>query len=488
MITKYIHELLSVHDRVIIPGFGAFLKSKGKVSNLIFNEFIKFNDGQLTNYTADKENISVNQAADIIDEEVKKIKDDLNNGKKIEIEKLGLLYIDDQNRIRFNISADEQKKPAPEKTVEKSGQKDQPTPEVKTDAPKKEPEKVAKKEDKPAEESTDKKEDKKPEEKDDEIIKSISPDNQGNKEEDEEKHEEKPPAVKKLNIEMKPPVIGAQKEKEEKKSKEEKPESPPKVKSTPPPPRPSDKGISSKPRDKVDKKPETTNMKKQPNVNKVNQDQEKKKSNKLLIWLLIILLPLIGLAAWVIIDYENVKTIWSDDSQQAQKSVGMNDDKNKDDKTLNADKQQKDSKSGTDDSKTNKQGSIGEKIKSDAQKTDQDKTTEDAKSATKAKDGSDKKGQQTKNKSTRTSSVTYEDVTVNPKYKFHVITGGFLYKENADNMVSELNKKGYKSGIIGQFNGFYYVSACAFKKKSTAQYEEKELKDQGYGAWLYYYK
>ncbi len=122
MIEKHISQLLKTTDRVIIPNFGAFLKSKGEVKSIIFNEFIKFNDGQLIQYVSDQEKISIEEASEKLDQFVEKLKASLGNGSKFHIPDVGLLYQDEKGRLRFDsgavandVAIEDEKKEKPEK-------------------------------------------------------------------------------------------------------------------------------------------------------------------------------------------------------------------------------------------------------------------------------------------------------------------------------------------------------------------------------------
>ncbi|MDZ7742119.1 MAG: SPOR domain-containing protein [Bacteroidota bacterium] len=128
MIEKHISELLKTTDRVIIPNFGAFLKSKGEVKSVIFNEFIKFNDGQLIQFVSDQEKISIEEASEKVDQFVEKLKDTLDKGSKFHILDVGLLYQDDKGRLRFDsgevandVAIEDEKKEKPEKAKKEPG-------------------------------------------------------------------------------------------------------------------------------------------------------------------------------------------------------------------------------------------------------------------------------------------------------------------------------------------------------------------------------
>ncbi len=59
---EYLHELLREHKTVIVPGLGAFVSNDSPVAPVIFNEYLKFNDGTVASFLAQKENLSLEEA------------------------------------------------------------------------------------------------------------------------------------------------------------------------------------------------------------------------------------------------------------------------------------------------------------------------------------------------------------------------------------------------------------------------------------------
>jgi nucleoid DNA-binding protein len=127
---KYIAELLENNNRVIIPDFGAFIVKQGEKKSITFNEFLKFNDGLLVNYVADKENIDKNEATAKVKTYAEELRANLKKGDKIKITDLGILHLDDKGRITFSEGMDspveEKKSPTGRKagTTEDPGKKD----------------------------------------------------------------------------------------------------------------------------------------------------------------------------------------------------------------------------------------------------------------------------------------------------------------------------------------------------------------------------
>lgn len=145
---KYIIDLLKTESTVIIPEFGALMKT-GR--SLIFNPILKFNDGKLQKYIAKKEDRDEQDVANMIAKHVREIIADIGKGNAYRVFGLGEFYKNEEGKIVFK-----QEEVAPKETVP-------PTTE-KVAVPKKEKEIVNKpdlKKDKPKEETEAPKEEKK---------------------------------------------------------------------------------------------------------------------------------------------------------------------------------------------------------------------------------------------------------------------------------------------------------------------------------------
>ena len=85
---KYIQQLLTDNTRVIVPGFGAFIRPQGE-GELMFNQFLSFDDGMLSNKVKDAEGISSEEATQKINSYVAQVNEQLNEGKNVSIEGVG---------------------------------------------------------------------------------------------------------------------------------------------------------------------------------------------------------------------------------------------------------------------------------------------------------------------------------------------------------------------------------------------------------------
>ncbi len=103
---KYILELISENNRVIIPNFGAFIVSKEQGASILFNNFLSFNDGLLVNYVAEKKGIDTIIATDQVFDYVDQLKKQLDESGEYAIDKLGVFKKDDNGILRFQQAED----------------------------------------------------------------------------------------------------------------------------------------------------------------------------------------------------------------------------------------------------------------------------------------------------------------------------------------------------------------------------------------------
>lgn len=113
-IDLYISDLLYSYDCVVIPDFGGFVanyasakiqpiqhKITAPSKQISFNKNLKSNDGLLSNYIAENQSLTYNEANDLIKSFVNQSIEGLNKGDKIKIEKVGTLYLDPERNIQF---------------------------------------------------------------------------------------------------------------------------------------------------------------------------------------------------------------------------------------------------------------------------------------------------------------------------------------------------------------------------------------------------
>lgn len=99
---KYIKEIIEKQGRLILPDLGAFLtKDVDDKKVLFFNDVLKYNDGTLADFIAEKESINKADAQIKVTGFVTEINNGLISELKFEIADLGMLYKDQKGYINF---------------------------------------------------------------------------------------------------------------------------------------------------------------------------------------------------------------------------------------------------------------------------------------------------------------------------------------------------------------------------------------------------
>ncbi len=481
MINDRIFELLQIHDRVIIPTFGAFLKSKGRIVNIIFNEFIKFNDGQLINYISEQEGMELKEATEALDNFVSEIRTGIEDGKEVKINKLGFLYKDDQGRIRFNAEESEtesipvtpppvieddkhagkvESEPVSEEVVSDTPTLDEPAEEPEdeedevvkeakenTDNITEEEEKTkAEAEEIQAEDLEDEPEDNVREELESKKIEERIDEPEKPEEviKEEETKTTEPIAGEKLKIDFKPPCIGDKDSKTEADKPEPEEEKKPLIAKEP---EVVEEEIILEKEEKPVEEEKGKILQEDPRIiftPKEEEKEEKKKKSKAWLWILIILVPIIAIAVWVYLDYDYVKSIF-----KAEEVVVVDQD-------------------------NTQQISVeaGDQISEDttAVVVEPEQDIEEVEVVPE-----------------QTTEVVEEDLPPPPPKKYHLIAGVFKDKTNADNLVNKLAERGFYADVIGKIEDKYYVCYASFETRADANYELNHIVDEGYEAWLFYY-
>ena len=199
MKNEYLRELLRDNKTVIVPGLGAFVNNDSKTQPVIFNAFLKFNDGLVIGYISKKEGISADDAFKKNEVFVSGMISLLESGRDVRIDGIGLLKKDKDGKMIFNCSPEghndireEEKYPSAENTEEKEKQ-----------------------EEKEKEEPVIQDQSRNEKDNDKEVKSFVSPDLEKNKEEKEEK-----------NSTFAEAAVTEQKEKEKPAGKEKKKEKP----------------------------------------------------------------------------------------------------------------------------------------------------------------------------------------------------------------------------------------------------------------------
>lgn len=100
MLQNEILVLLSKNMRVILPDLGAFIVKPGN-DGLLFNEFLKFNDGLLIDHIAESKGIDKIAASREVKKFTNHIIRSLAKEKTCDLNPLGTLYIDENEKIQL---------------------------------------------------------------------------------------------------------------------------------------------------------------------------------------------------------------------------------------------------------------------------------------------------------------------------------------------------------------------------------------------------
>ncbi len=113
-IARHIGDLLYDYECVVIPGLGGFLTNDKPASiqpnthyfrppfkQVMFNAYLKTNDGLLVNYIAREENISYKEAKTQVDKFVLLCNNALESGKRINFHKVGSIFLNINDQIVF---------------------------------------------------------------------------------------------------------------------------------------------------------------------------------------------------------------------------------------------------------------------------------------------------------------------------------------------------------------------------------------------------
>lgn len=113
-IDPFISELLYDHDCVIVTDLGGFIANYKPAAinpalhvisppskKLAFNASLKDNDGLLASHISKKTAINYQDACEVIREYVKNANKNLQDGQKIKLEKIGVLFLDNEKKVQF---------------------------------------------------------------------------------------------------------------------------------------------------------------------------------------------------------------------------------------------------------------------------------------------------------------------------------------------------------------------------------------------------
>ena len=113
-ISTYISDLLMRQDNLILPELGGFVARRipakladdgTKISppykQLLFHNHLNLSDGVFERYIAFRTQLDLSEAQALVSTCIQQWLQELKNGERIEIDKVGFLFLDKENKIRF---------------------------------------------------------------------------------------------------------------------------------------------------------------------------------------------------------------------------------------------------------------------------------------------------------------------------------------------------------------------------------------------------
>ena len=429
---KIINELLNTNARVIIPDFGAFIIKQKNPRLIVFNEFLRYNDGLLIDYISASEGIEKSAAKVKVTKFVEEISKTLAKGDEVIIEGLGKLVKDSAGKLSFSEdttaskeSQQKGKKPAPKKDMAAP-------PKAKTEQKKEDQaEKLEK------EKSEPKKEDKievskdeaKPEPKKEDKIEvskgEAKPEPKKKESEELKSKEEEPVEITFEKEETKPiPPIEEKIPKEEKilvtpvKSSDEKPES---VKSGQTVP------LGRKPVEKTIRK--------------------KSSSMQIIGWIILIVIVNGAIVAWFLFNDQITGIFKRDRFKETEMTTTV---------------------------KADQEVPAGE----------QDYETEEV-TGIQSEEIVPREIEQVEDES---DIAPVSQPVLKDRKEYYIVAGCFREENNADQLVIELRRKGFQSEKFGKIGNLHAVSFSSFADKSAALEELKRIRNtEQKEAWIAYY-
>ena len=435
---KYIQALIALHNSVILPGFGALSITNEETGEIMFNEYLKFNDGKLESYIAEQEGIDKQDATNMIAKYVRDLELLLNKGESYDIFQFGRFVKKPDGSFDFEnwSSFSEEGSSTYITPAKKTKKEDKKVAEVEEEKPKeKEKEKEIEKE---IEIEIDKKE-KEAE------TKSLKKEVISAEEIDSIKEVYEKPADRTLSEEEKKqsknkftPTESSEKTSEEKVS--EKPQVP--LKETPKPESDKKKVEAKKPKEKVEKK--------------IKSDKPKKKRSVFFIPV-VILIIILGAAGTFV-------GVFPD---EAKKLVGWEDVSKLDDASETKSNEEQDTQ-GSDETDVN--DNSGDSDYTDEENTE-DLTEDDITSE--IVEGIEETVPEDVIEPVQTTSGNY-----------HIIVGSFGEIQNAEKLAKALQSKGYDAKIIGPVNNLHMVSFSAYESMEAAQGNLQKAIEETGGGWI----
>ena len=102
---KYLIEILKIQSSVILPGFGSLMIANSKTGKVVFNPHLKFNDGALAKFIANKEGTDEQASQNQVAKFVREIEAELGKGNSYDMFEFGSFSKDGDGSIVFKMDA-----------------------------------------------------------------------------------------------------------------------------------------------------------------------------------------------------------------------------------------------------------------------------------------------------------------------------------------------------------------------------------------------
>jgi hypothetical protein len=465
---KYLKQLLEAHAKVILPSFGAIVVENEESGNLMFNEYLSYNDGKLDDMIVSESNMELKEAQNMIAKYVRDIQVEIDKGESYDIFELGRFYKNDDGGIEFegnlkngpkkqskpdsskkaavskSTESDKKKEEAPKAKEEKKESKPEPTKEEKVDS-------KAKQDIKSDTKSTQK-ENKfvaKKEKEETKVDKEKSKSATNNKKEEAKANKAKAKAeAKKKKEEAK--ANKAKLKAEAKKKKEEA-----KVK------------LKAKAKTKASESPKDNKGKQE----KSTKDPNKKKRFGAFFWILIIVLGLASAGLiYVGLNYDKVKSY-----------MGWNEFEGKEDiVSTETNDETEDTGSANDEPENSNEDVVADSTEASNVEFDEEGNVAE-------ENNESKESEETKTEVEPEPEPEPEPVKTASNGTHHLIAGSFSEKSNAEGLVQDLKAKGLDARILGQFGGLHFVAAASYNSSQEASNDIDRVRQNASGAWIFKY-
>jgi len=100
---KYLIEILKIRTSVILPGLGGFMIANSKTGKIIINKHLKFDDGILATFIAEKEGIDKVEAKNMVSKFVREIEAELDKGESYDIYQFGKITKGEKGDLIFDM-------------------------------------------------------------------------------------------------------------------------------------------------------------------------------------------------------------------------------------------------------------------------------------------------------------------------------------------------------------------------------------------------